>query len=73
MSWAFKRDAGLRLASQDNLSTPLHESSFKQTAGEAVFSKARVTTTLGNRAVAFQGNVSLGFDEVSEGAHGIGW
>jgi len=29
----------------------IHEPSFKQTAGEAVFSKARVINSLGNRAV----------------------
>ncbi|MCC7134493.1 MAG: DEAD/DEAH box helicase family protein [Gemmatimonadales bacterium] len=49
--WAFKHDAGLRLPYQDNLSALIHEPSFKQTAGEAVFSKARVINTLGNRAV----------------------
>jgi type I restriction enzyme R subunit len=29
----------------------IHEPSFKQTAGEAVFSEARVIVTLGSRAV----------------------
>ncbi len=48
---SFKHDAGLRLPYQDNLSALIHEPSFKQTAGEAVFSKARVINTLGNRAV----------------------
>lgn len=51
VSWAFKHDAGLRLPYQDNLSALIHEPSFKQTVGEAVFSKARVINTLGNRAV----------------------
>lgn len=51
VSWAFKHDAGLRLPYQDNLSALIHEPSFKQAAGEAVFSKARVINTLGNRAV----------------------
>ncbi len=51
VSWAFKHDAALRLPYQDNLSALIHEPSFKQTAGEAVFSKARVINTLGNRAV----------------------
>jgi type I restriction enzyme R subunit len=49
--WAFKHDAALRLPYQDNLSALIHEPSFKQAAGEAVFSKARVINTLGNRAV----------------------
>jgi type I restriction enzyme R subunit len=51
VSWAFKHDPGLRLPYQDNLSALIHEPTFKQTAGEAVFSKARVIVTLGNRAV----------------------
>lgn len=51
VSWAYKHDPGLRLPYQDNLSALLHEPSFKRTAGEAVFGKARVIHTLGNRAV----------------------
>ena len=49
--WAYKHDAALKLPYQDNLSALIHEPSFKQAAGEAVFSKARVINTLGNRAV----------------------
>src|SRR6185437_10662133 len=51
VGWAYKHDASLRLPYQDNLSALIHEPSFKQAAGEAVFSKARVINTLGNRAV----------------------
>ncbi len=51
VSWAYKHDAEFRLPYQDNLSALIHEPSFKQTVGEAVFSKARVINTLGNRAV----------------------
>ena len=51
VGWAYKHDAGLRLPYQDNLSALIHDPSFKQTAGEAVFNKARVINTLGNRAV----------------------
>lgn len=51
VSWAYKHDTALRLPYQDNLSALIHEPSFKQAAGEAVFSKARVINTLGNRAV----------------------
>src|SRR6478672_10845555 len=51
VSWAFKHDPGLRLPYQDNLSALIHAPTFKQTAGEAVFNKARVIVTLGNRAV----------------------
>jgi len=51
VSWAYKHDAALKLPYQDNLSALIHEPTFKQTAGEAVFNKARVINTLGNRAV----------------------
>jgi type I restriction enzyme R subunit len=51
VGWAFKHDPGLRLPYQDNLSALIHDPSFRQAAGEAVFSKARVINTLGNRAV----------------------
>jgi type I restriction enzyme R subunit len=51
ITWAYKHDAALKLPYQDSLSALIHEPSFKQTAGEAVFSKARVINTLGNRAV----------------------
>jgi hypothetical protein len=51
VAWAYKHDSELKLPYQDNLSALIHEPSFKQTAGEAVFSKARVIVTLGNRAV----------------------
>src|SRR5213596_2719712 len=51
VAWAYKHDAALKLPYQDNLSALIHEPSFKQAASEAVFSKARVINTLGNRAV----------------------
>ncbi len=51
VSWAYKHDASLKLPYQDNLSALIHDPSFKEAAGEAVFSKARVINTLGNRAV----------------------
>lgn len=51
VAWAYKHDSALQLPYQDNLSALIHEPSFKQAAGEAVFSKARVINTLGNRAV----------------------
>jgi type I restriction enzyme R subunit len=51
VTWAYKYDAALKLPYQDNLSALIHEATFKQVAGEAVFSKARVINTLGNRAV----------------------
>ena len=51
VSWAYKHDVGLRLPYRDNLSALIHEPRFKQAAGEAVFSKARVINRLGNCAV----------------------
>ncbi len=51
VSWVFKYDPALKLPYQDNVSALIHEPTFKQAAGEAVFSKARVINTLGNRAV----------------------
>ena len=51
VAWAYKYDVALKLPYQDKLSALIHEPSFKQTAGEGVFSKARVIVTLGNRAV----------------------
>lgn len=51
VAWAYKHDPALRLPYQDNLSALIHEPSFKQAAGEAVFSKARLIVRLGNHAV----------------------
>ena len=51
VNWAFIHDAALKLPYQDNLSALIHEPTFKQGAGEAIFNKARVINTLGNRAV----------------------
>jgi type I restriction enzyme R subunit len=51
IAWAFEYDPALRLPYQQNVSALIHEPSFKQTAGDAVFTKARVVNTLGNRAV----------------------
>ena len=51
VAWVYKHDDSLRLPYQDNLSALIHEPTFKTAAGEAVFSKARVITQLGNQAV----------------------
>lgn len=51
MAWAYKHDIALKVPYQENLSALIHDPSFKQAAGETVFSKARVINTLGNRAV----------------------
>jgi type I restriction enzyme, R subunit len=49
--WLYKADAALRLPYQDNLSALIHEPTFKNTAGEAVFNKALLISRIGNRAV----------------------
>ncbi|MFG0260832.1 MAG: DEAD/DEAH box helicase family protein, partial [Novipirellula sp. JB048] len=51
VAWAYKFDRALKLPYQDNISALIHEPTFKQTTGEAVFAKAKVIVTLGNRAV----------------------
>ncbi|MGD9742856.1 MAG: DUF4145 domain-containing protein, partial [Dongiaceae bacterium] len=50
VAWMFKHVSSLRLPYQDNLSALIHEPTFKKTAGETIFGKARVIVTLGNRA-----------------------
>jgi type I restriction enzyme R subunit len=49
--WIYKADSTLRLPYQDNLGALLHEPTFKQAVGEAVFNKALLITRIGNRAV----------------------
>ena len=49
--WIYKYDAKLKLPYQDNLSALLHEPTFKQTAGPAVFTKTVLINKLGNQAV----------------------
>jgi type I restriction enzyme R subunit len=51
VAWMYKHDPALRLPYQDNLSALIHEPTFKTTAGEALFSKARLINALGNQAV----------------------
>ena len=51
VAWIYKHDVSLKLPYEDNLSALIHEPTFKATAGEAVFTKARLITRLGNQAV----------------------
>lgn len=51
VSWLFKHDSSLKLPYQDNLSALIHEPTFKTLVGEAIFSKTRIITKLGNQAV----------------------
>ena len=51
MRWVFKADASLKLPYDDKLSALIHEPTFRATAGEDIFNKARVINRIGNRAV----------------------
>ena len=49
--WLYKHDASLRLPYQDNLSALVHEPTFRNAVGPAVFAKAKLIKDLGNLAV----------------------
>ncbi|MEG4294129.1 DEAD/DEAH box helicase family protein [Microcoleus sp. C2C3] len=51
VNWLYKYDNSLELPYQDNLSALIHEPTFKNLVGEAIFNKARVIIKLGNPAV----------------------
>ena len=51
VAWLYKHDARSELPYQDHLSALIHEPTFRQAVGEAVFTKARVIKDLGNLAV----------------------
>ena len=48
VAWAYKHDPALKLPYQDNLSALIHEPSFKQAAGEAVFHAEFVSGAMRN-------------------------
>lgn len=60
VKWAFRNDPGLHLPYQDNIAALLHAPSFKQLAGQAVFTKAKYINTLRNRAVHEEKTISAG-------------
>jgi type I restriction enzyme, R subunit len=51
VAWLYKHDRSLRPPYQDNLSALIHEPTFRQTVGDALFTKARLIKDLGNMAV----------------------
>ncbi|MEX2160005.1 MAG: DEAD/DEAH box helicase family protein [Dehalococcoidia bacterium] len=51
VTWLYRNDAALKLPYQDHLSALIHESTFRETVGPAVFAKARLIKDLGNLAV----------------------
>lgn len=48
--WLYKHDPALKLPYQEQLSALIHDPSFKQTVGPALFAKARLIKDLGNLA-----------------------
>ena len=51
VAWLYKYDSALHLPYQDHLSALIHEPTFRQTVGDAVFTKAKLIKDLGNLAV----------------------
>ena len=49
--WLYKHDAALKLPYQEHLSALIHDPTFRQATGPAVFAKTRVVKDLGNLAV----------------------
>lgn len=51
VAWLYTHDKAFKLPYQDNLSALIHEPTFRQSVGEALFTKARLIKDLGNLAV----------------------
>ena len=51
VAWLYKHDATLRLPYQEHLSALIHEPTFRNLVGPAVFTKTRILKELGNLAV----------------------
>lgn len=60
VEWAFRFDPALKTPYQTNISALIHDPTFKTTAGDAVFTKARLIVRLGNAAVHGARVVSVG-------------
>ncbi|MBS1720436.1 MAG: DEAD/DEAH box helicase family protein [Armatimonadetes bacterium] len=54
VTWAYEHDATLQLPYREDLSALIHESSFQNAVGQAVFYKCRIIKDLGNSAVHSQ-------------------
>lgn len=59
VSWAYEHDAGLQLPYREDLSALIHEPTFRNTVGQAVFYKCRAIKELGNHAVHSQKPLTL--------------
>ncbi|MBI4499818.1 MAG: DEAD/DEAH box helicase family protein [Gemmatimonadetes bacterium] len=51
VTWLYQRDRALKLPYDTQLSALIHEPSFRNSVGSAVFAKARIIKDLGNQAV----------------------
>jgi type I restriction enzyme R subunit len=51
VSWLYRSDRALRLPYQDHLAALIHEPTFRDTVGPAIFTKAKLLKDLGNMAV----------------------
>ena len=51
VNWLYKYDNTLNLPYQDNISALIHEPTFKQLVGQAIFNKAKLIIKIGNNAV----------------------
>lgn len=51
VAWLYRSDRTLRLPYQDHLAALIHEPTFRDTVGAAMFAKARLLKDLGNMAV----------------------
>lgn len=54
VAWLYKHDKAFKLPYQDKLSALIHEPTFRQGLGDALFTKARLIKDLGNLAVHSQ-------------------
>jgi type I restriction enzyme R subunit len=59
VAWLYKHDSSLKLPYQDNLSTLIHEPTFKALVREVIFNKARIIMKLGNEAVHSMRNITV--------------
>ncbi|WHA42964.1 DEAD/DEAH box helicase family protein [Agrobacterium larrymoorei] len=51
VQWVYKNDGGLSFPYDDRISALIHEPSFQQRAGQAIFTKAKLIIRIGNLAV----------------------
>lgn len=51
VGWVFEHDSTLQLPYRDDLSALIHEATFRNTAGQAIFQKCKAIKDLGNLAV----------------------